>query len=251
MPDDPQLPDDLGAFDGLSRTPLGRLIGSLPRRWFHARLEGREHLPAGGALLVGNHAMFGLDGVVLGALVVRETGRPLRFLGERNLFRFAPLGRLLHAVGAVEGVPENAVALLRRGSWVGVYPGGIDDSWKTIDERYVLKWGARAGFARVAMRAGAPILPVAGLGIDEMYSVVGRERWLGRAVMGSPRYDLPLVFGAFGTLVPRRVPQRYVIGAPIDTAGDPDRAEDVERVRLATFDALDGMLRAAREPRSR
>jgi hypothetical protein len=91
-----------------------------------------------------------------------------------------------------------------------------------------------------------PILPVAAHGIDEMYTVVARERWLGRAVMGSSRYDLPLVFGAYGTLVPRRVPQRYVVGAPIDTAGDPDRAEDVERVRAATFEALDGMLRALR-----
>lgn len=241
-----ELPADLGAFDGLSHTPLGRLLAELPTRWFHARLEGIEHLPAGGALLVGNHAMFGLDGVVLGTLVVRETRRHLRFLGERNLFRFGPLARLFHAAGAVEGAPENAVALLRRGEWVGVYPDGIDDSWKTADERYVLKWGNRSGFARVAMRAGVPILPVAAHGIDEMYTVVARERWLGRAVMGSARYDLPLVFGAYGTLVPRRVPQRYVVGAPVDTAGDPDRAEDVERVRAATFDALDGMLRALR-----
>jgi 1-acyl-sn-glycerol-3-phosphate acyltransferase len=247
MSDDAILPDDLGAFDGLSNTPVGRLLASIPRRWFRAKLEGQEHLPEGGALLVGNHAMFGLDGVVLGALVVRVTGRPLRFLGERNLFRFGPLARLFHAVGAVEGAPENAVALLRSGAWVGVYPGGIEDSWKLVDERYVLKWGERAGFARVAMRAGVPILPVAGLGIDEMYSVVAREPWLGRAVMGSSRYDLPLVFGAYGTLLPRRVPQRYVIGAPIDTAGDPSCPEDVERVRRATFEALDGMLREARE----
>jgi 1-acyl-sn-glycerol-3-phosphate acyltransferase len=250
MPDPPErdssLPDDLGAFDGLSHGPVGRLLAALPRRWFRARLEGAEHLPEGGALLVGNHAMFGLDGVVLGSLVLRETHRHLRFLGERNLFRFGPLARVLHAAGAVEGAPENAVALLRRGEWVAVYPGGIDDSWKTSAERYELKWGTRAGFARVAMRAGVPILPVAALGIDEMYTVVARERWLGRLVMGSPRYDLPVLYGAYGTLVPRRTPQRYVIGAPIDTAGDATRAEDVERVRAATHDGLSAMLRDVR-----
>ena len=99
------------------------------------------------------------------------------------------------------------------------------------------------------MRAGVPIIPVAGLGIDDMYEIVGRERWLGRRLFGSSRYDFPIALGAFGTLIPRRKKQTYVALPPVDTCGDPDLPTDVERVRAAAYEAIDGQLRAVREVR--
>lgn len=230
-----------------AETALGRALASLPVRWFRAKLDGVERIPReGGALLVGNHAFLGLDGAVLGALVLRDTGRVVRFLGERHLWDIPGLGPVLTTLGAIPGEPDAAVKLLEQGDLVAVYPGGVDDSFKSIEERYRLKWGTRAGFARVAMRARVPIVPVAGLGIDEAYDVVGRESWVGRAILGSPRYDLPIAFGAFGTPLPRRVPQRYVVLPPVDTAGDVANPADVERVRRATYETLDAVLRSAR-----
>lgn len=232
----------------LGQTAVGRALRDLPIDYFHARIEGAQQIPReGGALLVGNHAMMGLDGFVLGALVMREAGRYVRFLGERNLWRIPVVRTFLDAVGAVPGAPERAVELLEGGEVVGVYPGGIDDSWKlTTTDRYRLQWGTRAGFARVAMRARVPIVPVAALGIDEMYDVVAREPLVGRKLLGSPRYDFPIALGVLGTPIPRRVPQRYLVQPPIDTSGDPDNAADVERVRAATFEAIERVLQRAR-----
>lgn len=238
---------DRARIEAQARTPWGRALSALPVRWFHARLEGAERIPReGAALLVGNHAFAGIDGMVLGTLVLREIGRVVRFLGERHLWDVPGFRTLITALGAVPGEPETAVDLLRAGDLVAVYPGGVDDSFKPSTEKYRLQWKERAGFARVAMRAGVPILPVAGLGIDEMYTVVGREHWLGRTVMGSPRYDVPIAYGALGTLVPRRAPQVYAVQPPIDTSGDPANAADVERVRKATFDAIESVLATAR-----
>lgn len=239
------------AFDhvrALGDTALGRRLRELPIDYFRATMEGVHHLPReGGALLVGNHAMTGLDGFVLGALVARETGRHVRFLGERNLWRIPVLRELLDAVGALPGEPGAATELLRKGELVGVYPGGIEDSWKlTTTQRYRLQWGNRAGFARVAIRAQVPIVPVAALGIDEMYDVVAREPVLGRTLLGSPRYDFPLALGVLGTPIPRRVPQRYCVQPPIDTTGEADDPTHVERIRAATFDAIDQVLRTIR-----
>lgn len=225
-------------------TRIGRFLRDLPIAYFRATLEGQDHVPRdSGALLVGNHALLGLDAFVLAALVLRDTSRYVRFLGEKNLWSIPGLGRALTSVGAIPGVPGGAIALLEAGELVGVYPGGADDSFKLEEERYRLKWGRRAGFARVAMRAEVPIVPVAGLGIDEMYRVVGREPWIGRRIFGSPRYDIPIAFGVLGTLIPHRVTQRFVALPPIDTRGDPDRPKDVERVRAATETALDEKLR--------
>ncbi len=232
----------------LGRTALGRRLRDLPIEYIRASIEGAHRVPReGGALLVGNHAMTGVDGVVLGALVTRETGRYVRFLGERNLWRIPIVRGALDAVGALPGEPGPAIELLREGELVGVDPGGIEDSWKlTRTQRYRLQWGNRAGFARVAMRAGVPIVPVAALGIDEMYDVVARERIVGRTLLGSSRYDLPIVVGAYGTPIPRRVPQRYLVQPPIDTSGDPEDPAAVERVRAATFEAIDRVLAGVR-----
>ncbi|MFI5300153.1 MAG: lysophospholipid acyltransferase family protein [Polyangiales bacterium] len=230
-------------------SPLGRWLAEGPIRWFRASMDHVEKIPAsGGALLVGNHALSGLDGFTLASLVIRERGRYVRFLGERNLWRMPVLGELLTELGAVPGDPARAVEMLRAGELVGVYPGGVDDSFKPASERHRLQWGTRAGFARVAMRAGVPIIPIAGVGIDDMYRIVGKERWLGRRLLGSSRYDLPIAFGHYGTLIPRRNPQRFVVLDPIETRGDPDCADDVERVRRGAFDALTQALRAHETP---
>jgi 1-acyl-sn-glycerol-3-phosphate acyltransferase len=238
----------LDRVKAFGQTALGRKLRDIPIEYFHARMEGADRIPReGGALIVGNHAMNGLDGFVLGALIVKETGRYARFLGERNLFRIPVLKDMLTAVGAIAGEPSAATQLLADGELVAVYPGGIDDSWKlTTTDKYKLQWGNRSGFARVAMRAGVPIVPVAALGIDEMYEVVAREPVVGRAIFGSPRYDFPIALGAYGTLIPKRVPQKYLVQEPIDTRGDPDNPEDVERVRHATFSAIDRVLSAHR-----
>ena len=245
LPPPPAKVPPLGA--DLKDTALGRLFTDLPIRWFHATIEGLDHIPAvGGALVVGNHAFGGLDGFVLGALLIRHTGRYPRALADRNFFRFPVVRSLMKEMGALAGEPKRAQELLEDGELVIVYPGGVDDSFKTKDQRHRLQWGTRAGFAKVAMRSKVPIVPVAGLGIDDMYEIVAREHWIGRALFGSKRYDLPIALGAYGTPVPKRNPQHFVVLPPIDTSGDPESEGDVERVRAQTYDAIDERLREER-----
>lgn len=227
----------------------GRELLSLVTRYFHATLEQQHNIPGGGALLVSNHALFALDSVVLGSLIAREVGRNPRFLVDQKVFGLPGLKQFIAAVGGLAGAPASAEALLRAGELVLVYPGGVDDSLKLSSERYQLKWKQRAGFAKVALRAGVPIVPIVGLGIDEMYTVVAREPWLGRRLFGSDRYDLPIAFGALGTLIPRRVKQTYVVSPPIEPTGPADSQAAIEQMRAATFDALDSRLRELRERR--
>jgi 1-acyl-sn-glycerol-3-phosphate acyltransferase len=249
---DSNLPEPSPRLRAFLNSDLGHRALSLLAGYFHATLEGTEHIPkTGGALMVGNHALFAIDTAVLAALIMRDVGRNPRFLGDRNLWKVPGLGPVITAIGALPGEPDSAETLLRRGELVLVYPGGVDDSLKRDDQRYTLLWKNRAGFARVAMRARVPLIPVVGLGIDEMYSVYARERWIGRRMLGSARYDLPIALGAFGTILPKRVPQRYIVLPPIDTSGDPDCIEDVERVRAQTYEALDVWLRTERKSAAR
>jgi 1-acyl-sn-glycerol-3-phosphate acyltransferase len=204
---------------------------------FRAKLLGKENIPTDtGVLLVGNHAFMALDSVVLGALLLRETGRIPRWLAERNLFRFPGFRSVLRAWGAIPGEPDHAVELLTRGELVCVYPGGIDDSFKLRRDKYTLKWQARAGFARVAMRARVPIVPLAAVGADDFLEVVAREPWLGRRIFGSARYDIPLAIRG------KDLPFEFHALPAVSTYGDPDDPADVERVRRQVHDAVDAVL---------
>lgn len=225
----------------------GRDLLALVTRYFHATLEAAHNIPQGGALLVSNHALFALDSLVLASLLVREVGRNPRFLVDQKVFTLPGLQQFINAVGGLPGEPSAAEALLRAGELVLVYPGGVDDSLKLASERYQLKWKQRSGFARVALRAGVPIVPIAGLGIDEMYTVLAREPWLGRKLFGSERYDFPVALGAFGTFLPRRVPQTYVVCPPVPPRGSADDEAEVQRMRTATHEALDRHLHPLRD----
>lgn len=221
-----------------------RLVAREVERRFQATLHGAEHLPrSGGALLVGNHAYLGTDSWVLSALFISQCRIVPRFLGDRNLWRIPVLSQLLTSFGAIAGKPDDAVALLQAGEIVMVYPGGVDDSFKLSSQAYMLQWQKRTGFARVAMRARVPIIPVAATGVDELYQIDERETFLGRSFGGSSRYDLPIP----KSLTPRRIPLDYHLLEPIDTHGDPTNEMDVERVRLATENALRSILDPYRE----
>jgi 1-acyl-sn-glycerol-3-phosphate acyltransferase len=246
-PTAPRIPLPSARLREFWSSARGRRVLSGVAAYFHASLSGQEHIPRdGGALIVSNHALFALDAAVLGALIVRDLGLHPRFLADRMLWKVPLLREVITAIGALPGDPGAAAALLRRGDLLIVYPGGVEDSLKLSRERYRLQWKTRAGFARVAMTARVPIIPVVGYGIDETYSVLAREHWLGRRLFGSPRYDLPVFFGAFGTIVPRRAAQHFVVLPAIDTSGDPHVPADVERVRAATFEAIDAQLRVVR-----
>jgi 1-acyl-sn-glycerol-3-phosphate acyltransferase len=225
-----------------------RVIGRDRAAWLaamqRATMTGSEHIRlSGGVLIVGNHALLGADSAPLISLVMHHTGRVPRMLGERNLWRIPGAKPVLDALGAIPGEPEAAVRLLQAGEMVLVYPGGTNDSFKTRAEAYRLKWGNRTGFARVAMRAKVPIAPVAATGIDEIFHVMARERWIGRRIFGSPHYDLPIP----RSLIPRRVKLVYNVLPIVDTSGDPDDAQAVERVRRSTYDAIELVLRGYRE----
>jgi 1-acyl-sn-glycerol-3-phosphate acyltransferase len=244
------LPQPSAGLRSFLVSPTGSTFLRSIAGYFHATLKGHEHIPRQGpALIVSNHALFALDSAVLGALLVEHVQRFPRFLADRALWKIPGLRGVIRAIGGLPGDPRSAEVLLRSGELVVVYPGGVDDSLKHNWQHHRLMWKKRAGFARVAMTARVPIIPIVGLGIDDMYRVIGREHFVGRRIFGSERYDLPVPVGALGTILPRRAPQHYEVLPPIDTSGDPTSDLDTERVRAATYNALETRLREFRRQR--
>ena len=61
-----------------------------------------------------------------------------------------------------------------------VFPEGVKGTGKPFSERYRLQRFGRGGFVEVALRTGSPIVPVAVVGSEEIYPMLGDSRTLAR-----------------------------------------------------------------------
>lgn len=172
----------------LYRLIRGVLRGLL-RGPFRLRIDGAEHIPARGpAILAPNHRSL-VDHFVIGAI----TRRQVRFMGKEELFASRLGSRLLTALGAFpvrRGRPDRqslrmALDALRRGELLGLYPEGTRDPGHRFQE-------IEEGLAYVALKAGAPIVPVAISGTDRVFP---RDARLPRLVRIRVRCGEPFVLG--------------------------------------------------------
>lgn len=197
-------------------------------KYFRPTYHGMDHIPRQGpALLVGNHGIIGFDGFFILSAIYRATGRLPRGLGDHHLFVEPLSRRFWTSVGALDGNPENAIACLKAGHLVNVYPGGARDAMKGPEGLYRLHWAQSKGFIRVAMRAGVPIILHMGIGTDDTYKVLGRLRFTGK-VLGHAKYEIPIWMG-WG-LLPRPVKFDYYLSEPIALEGGPSDADNQELV---------------------
>lgn len=127
-------------------------------RW-RVLTTGEEHIPVEGpAVIATNHVGY-LDFVFVGA-AARKRGRLVRFLAKQEVFEHKVSGPLMRGMKHIPvdrfGVAGNAIDLsvdaLRRGEVVGMFPEG------TISRSFVPA-AAKTGAARMAIEAGAPLIP--------------------------------------------------------------------------------------------
>jgi 1-acyl-sn-glycerol-3-phosphate acyltransferase len=172
------------AIPALYRLFRDRVRGMLERH-FEFRVEGTEHLPADGPLIVAaNHHNY-LDGIVLAAAVAR----PIAFLVMPRVWRATPLHPFLHRhIGSIPlnlsgpdvGALRRALSVLAQGRPVGIFPEG------PFSVRGQLEPGM-PGVGLLALRSGAPVVPA---GIRGTYAaLVGRRAYIPR------RHPLAVRFG--------------------------------------------------------
>jgi 1-acyl-sn-glycerol-3-phosphate acyltransferase len=134
----------------------------------------RERIPAvGPVILASNHRSF-LDPFLIACLV----RRPVYFVAKRELFGFAPIAWILGSLGAFpiergrsdEEAMATARAILERGDCVVIFPEGTRVRPGPLGT-------PRRGVGRLALQTGAPVVPVAVMGTEDVRrGVVFRPR---------------------------------------------------------------------------
>lgn len=147
----------------------------LRRVYWRIEVEGMEHVPQGRALFVSNHRGFmPLDAVMHLWLTYRNTGRITRFLITHTLLRTPFMMNFLTKLGGVVASQENATRLFEQESLVGMFPEGIRGTFTPYKQTHRLRDFTKSGFAEMAVRNQAPILPAAVIGHAEIFPIVGR-----------------------------------------------------------------------------
>ena len=136
-------------------------------------ISGVEHIPADGpAIVVGNHRSY-FDPMALG-MALAKRGRPVRFLGKKEVFDAPVVGQLARAMGGIRvergtGSDEplaEAAAALKMGEIVAMMPQGtIPRGPAFFDPVLKGRWGA----ARLAAMTGAPVIPVGLWGTEKVW----------------------------------------------------------------------------------
>lgn len=202
-------------------------------------LHGTEHVPRTGAFVLAPNHYTNIDPLVVG-LALWKTGRAPRFLGKASLFKIPVLGAIMRGTGQIpveragsarSGFDSLAAAsqIVEQGLAVIIYPEGTltrdPDLWPMR---------GKTGAARMALRGGIPIIPVAHWGAQQIL----------------PRYSKKL------SLFPRkRVDIRF--GPPVDLSAYDGRPADSATLAEATDVVMDAItellehLRAQQAPAER
>jgi 1-acyl-sn-glycerol-3-phosphate acyltransferase len=201
-------------------------------RWWRVEAVGAKKVPSHGrALLVGNHAgILPWDGTMMSVALLKEHPLPRypRFLVLNWAFELPWVSTALRKVGAVPASPYNAIRLLQEDELVAVFPEGVKGAGKDFKDRYRLQRFGRGGFIEIALRTGAPIVPVAVVGSEEIYPKIGESQVLAR-VTGAPYFPITPTFPVLGALGVIPLPSKWRIefGEPIDLSGyGPEAADD-------------------------
>jgi putative phosphoserine phosphatase/1-acylglycerol-3-phosphate O-acyltransferase len=166
----PGVPKVLGIEPQQAIFPFAR-----PELVLYARLdiEGVDHIPAEGpAIVCGNHRSY-FDPLAIGFAVAKR-GRPVRFLGKKEVFDAPMVGDVARAMGGIRvdrgtGSDEplrEAAAALEAGEVVVILPQGtIPRGEAFFDPVLTGRWGA----AKLAAMTRAPVVPLGLWGTEKVW----------------------------------------------------------------------------------
>lgn len=163
------MSEDDGAF---TKAVMRLLVGRPLRLATRMTVEGREHIPTDGPLIVASNHLSFIDSMVIAI----ASGRNVHFLGKAEYFTgtgvkgwaVAAFNRASGTIPVDRADPRAAAAsleaaeeVIHQGGAFGIYPEGT----RSPDGR--LHRG-RTGVARLAIRTGAPVVPCAVIGTDKV-----------------------------------------------------------------------------------
>jgi 1-acyl-sn-glycerol-3-phosphate acyltransferase len=178
-----------GDYDAeLVRRTLAR-AGRLFRAggYFPVEAHGMENIPPAPAMIVSNHSGGTTIPDVWGFMFAWYSHfgfeRPIHPLAHEIILSTRLTGRYFSRRGVLRAHRSLAHGVLSE--WrrdLMVMPGGDLDTWRPYSKRYEVQFGGRTGYARTALKACVPIVPIANAGAHETLIVLTDGQRIARAL---------------------------------------------------------------------
>jgi 1-acyl-sn-glycerol-3-phosphate acyltransferase len=203
------------------------LVRPIERALFRVRVEGIERVPEGPAILAFNHVSV-MDGPCLAIETSLRLHRELRFLAAAELFKVFFFGWVLSSFEQIpirrgqgdSGALDEAISLVRAGALAAIAPEG-----KVGENPDAGLQRIRSGLARVAIPAGAQVVPVGIWGTQ--------KRWPKTGLIRSKMWSRPRL--------------AIVYGQPFSMTGSADSIDDIEICRERIRQGLEPVVARARQ----
>ncbi len=168
------VPDGVPKFVGLEpQTALYRLVRPELFPYVRFRIYGTKRVPpTGPAILVANHRSY-FDPIAIG-MMLSKVGRPVRFLGKKEVFDAPIVGDVARAMGGIrvdrgtgnDAPIQAAEEALAAGDLVAVMPQGtIPRGREFFTPELKGRWGAM----KLAHATGAPVIPIGLWGTEKVW----------------------------------------------------------------------------------
>lgn len=197
--------------------------------WIYHGYEviGMEHLPVEGpALIVYYHGAIPIDMYYFVARVCLERDRLIHTVADRFLFKLPGWGIISEAMKVIPGTVQTCANILKEGNLLAISPGGVYEA-QFGNNNYELLWRNRVGFAKVAIEAKVPIIPMFTENLREAFRSVGfMRRWFLKLYTMTRMPTRP-IYGGFP------VKFRTYLGRPIEYDPRLTPEELQEKVALA------------------
>jgi 1-acyl-sn-glycerol-3-phosphate acyltransferase len=191
-------------------------------------IEGREHIPATGPVIVASNHLSFIDSIVIPLAVPRRVvflakaeyfeGRSLASLPRRAFFRtFGAVPIHRDEQRDAQASLKLAAGVLARGYAFGIYPEGT----RSRDGRL---YRGRTGVGWLAVASGAPVVPLALIGTDRVQPI--------------------------GSHLPRVHRVRVRFGEPVEPAGYLADRSPGEARRQITDEVMDRIAELSGQPRA-
>ncbi|GGZ08048.1 lysophospholipid acyltransferase family protein [Streptomyces poonensis] len=193
------------------------VLGPIMRLMFRPRVEGAEHIPGDGpVILAGNHLTF-IDSMILPLVCDRQvffigkdeyvTGKGIK--GRLMAWFFTGVGMIpVDRDGGRGGVAALMTGrrVLEQGNMFGIYPEGT----RSPDGRL---YRGRTGIARLTLMTGAPVVPFAMIGTDKIQPGGAGLPRIGRGLRVTVRFGEAMEFSRYDGMDR----DRYVLRAVTDS----------------------------------
>jgi len=155
-----------------------QLVGrTIIRSCTRVSIEGLQHVPTGGALILAGNHISNADPPFVAGWLTPALGRPVHWMAKAEALEWPLAGWFMRQNGAF-GIRRGAAdteafrlarAVLEDGRVLGTFPEGTRSPTGALQR-------AKDGVTLLALRSGAPILPIGVIGTDRFWPR-GRKLW--------------------------------------------------------------------------